>query len=66
MQRSLCPVSPDAEKGLKFELHYLLVVTAFPMSLRLTVDNSCSKKVQSIAVQSACLVIQLSLSYSKD
>lgn len=36
MQRSLCSVSSDAEKGLRFELHYLLVITAFPMSLTQT------------------------------
>lgn len=43
MQRSLCPVSPDAEKGLRFELYYLLVITAFPMSPRLSIDNLFKK-----------------------
>lgn len=43
MQRSLRPVSPDTEKGLRFELYYLLMITAFPMSLRLTIDNLFKK-----------------------
>lgn len=37
MQRSLCPVSLNTEKGLRSpELYYLLVITAFPMSLTKT------------------------------
>lgn len=58
MQRSLCSVSPDAEKGLRYELHYLLV----DHCLSHVSDSdlpliTCSKKVQSIAMKFACLVI---------